>query len=97
VPAETFAQEYEASFLGVLGKVCEACGAPERSGPGCIELFDGESIAECGECGNPIDQHGAPLGRVGDDGQVMLQIIRLQGVKRPAGWPALQPAATSGS
>ncbi len=95
VPPETFAQEYEASFLSTLGKVCETCGSPERSGPGCIVLFEGEEVAECPACANPIDEHGAPLGRADDDGKVMLQIIRLQGMKRPAGWPMPEPASTA--
>ena len=36
-------------------------------------------------------ENGEPLGRANDDGKVMLQIVRLQGVTRPRGWPMPEP------
>jgi hypothetical protein len=92
VPEAVFLQEYGAEFLGTHGsRICSLCGSPERRGPGCITLFEGEEVAECSECHNPVDENGAPLGWANDDGKVGLQIIRLAGMTRPKGWPMPEP------
>jgi hypothetical protein len=37
-----------------------------------------EEVAHCLECQGPIDADGAPLGRMGEDGRSVLQVVRVQ-------------------
>ena len=67
----------EVAFDIASGQVepdCPGCGRPSvqpRWGVVCSGPED--QLAECPECGDPVDWEGAPVGGVAPDGQLILK------------------------
>jgi Terminase large subunit, T4likevirus-type, N-terminal len=61
LPAEKFAQQYEAEFLGVPGEPCETCGGPRPENPEMITMPEGKDekdLSTCPRCGMYVDESG---------------------------------------
>jgi len=58
---DTFAQQYEATFLGVPKEPCLTCGGPRPDAPGRIQLAPGqteEQLPRCPTCAMFVDADG---------------------------------------
>lgn len=58
---ESWRQEYRAEFIGPGIETCEACGDPDPMASGMVVLREGEDLALCPECGNPVNAEGKAL------------------------------------
>jgi hypothetical protein len=54
----SFAEQYEAQFLGPDIEPCDLCDGPDRRLPNVIYLRDGEVLPRCPECRRPVDRDG---------------------------------------
>jgi hypothetical protein len=66
--ADTFAERYEALFLGPP-EPCETCGWPDPNWNGAIMIVDEDEEPQlCPACGHAIDTLSATLSGVDEDG-----------------------------
>ncbi len=79
--ADNFDEQYGGEFVGENPFPCDVCGGPSPDVIGMVLLRDDEQLAECAECGKPVDEKGHTLVRREASGAVMFQSIRL--VERP--------------
>ncbi len=79
LPADVFAQEYAAEFLGWEDEPCESCGGIREESRGCVlveeEEFD--TLPRCQECGLLIDERGVPFGMRHEGRTVPAKVIIL--------------------
>ena len=74
--ADTFAEKYEAQFLGPP-EPCEACGYPSPSAIGLAMVEDDEELPACKLCGQPIDSAGKTLVQLDANGRTWLSVMRI--------------------
>jgi hypothetical protein len=55
--ADTFAEKYEAKFLGPP-EPCDVCGGPSETVSGLMVNFKDETPLYCAECGREVDKNG---------------------------------------
>lgn len=55
---ESFAQEYEARFLGEEDQRCDRCGGPSEVAVGVVILYDDEEAPRCPDCNGYIHKDG---------------------------------------
>ena len=93
LPADVFAQEYEAAFLRNYLDPCETCGGPSRDAIGILVLADDSAPQRCPECDLCVDASGRTVVAVWPDGSVHFEILRERGFDWPFGVPdeLLQP------
>ncbi len=83
MPPELFAALFEGRFVGRGAVRCPVCGGPDPEAQMVVVLKNDEALARCQCCGNPVDATGRPIGKIGADGQLQLQIVVVQAPKAP--------------
>jgi hypothetical protein len=81
LPADTFAEQYGAVFLGAEQEPCDLCGGPSPTAPGIVLLLEGEELPRCPTCGKVVDEHGKTLVRRNPDGSASPRLIILYGLE----------------
>jgi hypothetical protein len=75
--ADAFASLYGGEFVGEDPFPCDACHGPDPNVSGLVLLRENEQIAECAECGHPVDDTGHTLVRREGNGMAVFQSITL--------------------
>ncbi len=61
IPANVYAQEYEAQFLGIESEPCETCRWPDPDEPIFLDLYEGEERGSCPECARMVGPDGRSI------------------------------------
>jgi hypothetical protein len=74
--ADTFAEKYEAEFIGPP-EACDLCGGPSPDLIRTVTLLDDAELPACPECGEAVDMDGKTVVRLEADGQPHIALMRL--------------------
>lgn len=86
--AETFAQEFQAEFLGDSAEPCLVCGGPSPDVPMVHITLDASGLDDCAECGEAVDSEGRTIVHRTADGRAAVTVIDLS-------WDGVEPVGVS--